>query len=146
MRQESVYPGENVPIEDITIRGIEIGTAFVEGLWIGVGVNPETTIAKALLEAIQILMSMSPLSLSFGWVIPLLEVVGVVLFLGSLASSYFSRKIAGAVSFLGVFISAIFLPIYPEPATFSLIFSVLIAEHAPEITIAEVRRAISRVY
>lgn len=96
------------------VQEFVIGFGFLSGLWIHVGINPETEIIKAF-------SSITP-SLAF-WIIP------VITTLGSLVGSYFLGGWLGLIAVGLAFIGGIFFS--SNLGVICLILGVLIGFAAP---------------
>lgn len=87
------------------VQEFVLGFGFLSGLWIHVGVDPETEVIKAFAQIINQLAPSSGFSLIF-WLIP------IVVFIVSIAGSFLIGQLLGLIAvglaFLGgVFISSI---------------------------------------
>lgn len=95
--------------EDVEKSFIEIfviGFGFLSGLWIHVGVNPETEIIKAFSSIIKTLNASFGFSFLF-WIIPIIVLVGSII--GSLVVGGWLGLIAVGFAFLGgIFINSTF--------------------------------------
>lgn len=112
-------------VEDIGksfVQEFVLGFGFLSGLWIHVGVNPESEIIKAFASIIQELSPDPIYSFAF-WLIPIIAT------LGSLAGSYFLGGWLGLIAVGLAFIGGIFIS--SGFGVFMLIIGILVGFIAP---------------
>jgi len=84
------------------VQEFVIGFGFLSGLWIHLGINPETELIKALSSIIMELSPNPTYSFAF-WIIP---IIGIFV---SISGSYFIAKWPGLIAVFFAFIGGIFI-------------------------------------
>lgn len=106
------------------VQEIVLGFGFLNGLWIAVGVNPETEILRAFSDIIKSLDIGGGFTLLF-WLIP------IILTLGSLFASYFIGGWLGLGAVGMAFLGGALIIRIPTFAVILLIVAVMMGFAAP---------------
>lgn len=104
------------------VQEFVVGFGFLSGLWIYVGVNPESEIIKAFADIIEMLMPNSGFSFLF-WLIP------IIVLITTLLSSFVIGGWAGIVSIGLAFLGGIFID--TSFGIFALVIAIIIGLIAP---------------